>query len=76
MESVGSFPIVVSLEQAPPHCTGILEQIMEWPGGREFEALPEEADCAQEALPCNELSEDGKCDALFTDGTCHVVGNL
>lgn len=49
---------------------------MDWPEGREFKALPEEAACAQQAPPRNKLSEDGRRYALFTDGTCHVVGNL
>lgn len=49
--------------------------IMDWPDGRGFGALPEEVACAQEALSYNELSEDERHCALFTDGSCHVVGN-
>ena len=54
---------------------GILEEIMEWPEGRDFGASPEEVTRAQEAPPYNELSEDERCYALFTDGSCRVVGN-
>ncbi|KAM9240262.1 ribonuclease H-like [Leptosomus discolor] len=48
---------------------------MDWPEGRDFGALPEETARAQEAPPYNELSEDERHYALFTDGSCHVVGN-
>ncbi|XP_010568992.1 PREDICTED: uncharacterized protein LOC104833793 [Haliaeetus leucocephalus] len=54
---------------------GILEEIMDWPEGRDFGASPEEVARAQEAPPYNELSEDKRCYALFTDGSCRVVGN-
>ena len=59
-------------ETQPP---GILEEIMDWPEGRDFGALPEKVAHAQEAQPYNELSEDERCYALFTDGSCCVVGN-
>ncbi|XP_054675222.1 ribonuclease H-like [Grus americana] len=48
---------------------------MDWPEGRDFGALPEEVACAQEAPPYNELPEDERRYALFTDGSCRVVGN-
>ena len=48
---------------------------MDWPEGRDFRALPEEVACAQEAPPYNELSEDERHYALFTDGSCNVVGS-
>ncbi|KAM9600007.1 ribonuclease H-like [Morphnus guianensis] len=48
---------------------------MDWPEGRDFGASPEEVARAQEAPPYNELSEDERHYALFTDGSCHVVGN-
>ena len=48
---------------------------MDWPEGRDFGALPEEVACAQEAPLYNELSENERCYALFTDGSCRVVGN-
>ncbi|KAM9591204.1 ribonuclease H-like isoform 1-T3 [Morphnus guianensis] len=47
----------------------------DWPEGSDFGALPEEVARAQEAPPYNELSEDKRRYALFTDGSCHVVGN-
>ena len=52
-----------------------LEQIMDWPECRDFGALPEKVSRAQEAQPCNELSEDGRHYGLFTDGCCCAVGN-
>ncbi|KAK4810718.1 LOW QUALITY PROTEIN: hypothetical protein QYF61_007692 [Mycteria americana] len=55
-----------------PKRPGILEEIMEWPEGRDFGALPEEVARAQEAPPYNELSEDERRYALFTDGSCCV----
>ncbi|GAB0203312.1 hypothetical protein GRJ2_002796800 [Grus japonensis] len=58
-----------------PNLPGILEEIMDWPGGRDFGALPEEVAHAQEAPPYNELPEDERPYALFTDGSCCVVGN-
>ncbi|GAB0210089.1 hypothetical protein GRJ2_003474700 [Grus japonensis] len=58
-----------------PNHPGILEEVMDWPEGRDFGALPEEVARAQEAPPYNELPEDERHYALFTDGSCHVVGN-
>uniref|UniRef100_A0A8D0EPB9 RNase H type-1 domain-containing protein n=1 Tax=Strix occidentalis caurina TaxID=311401 RepID=A0A8D0EPB9_STROC len=58
-----------------PNRPGILEEIMDWPEGRDFGALPEEVARAQEAPPYNELPEDERRYALFTDGSCRVVGN-
>ena len=46
-----------------------------WPEGRDFGASPEEVAHAQVAPPYNELSEDERHYALFTDGSCCVVGN-
>lgn len=37
--------------------------------------LPETVVHAQEASPYDELPEDERCYALFTDGSCCVVGN-
>ncbi|GAB0201689.1 hypothetical protein GRJ2_002634500 [Grus japonensis] len=51
-----------------PNHPGILEEIMDWPEGRDFGALPEEVAHAQEAPPYNELPEDERRYALFTDG--------
>jgi len=55
---------------------GILEVIMDWPEGEDFTVLPEEEEvtCAEEASPYNELPENEKQYALFTDGSCHLVG--
>ena len=48
---------------------------MDWPEGRDFGASPEAVARAQEAPPYNELLEDERCYALFTDGSYRVVGN-
>ncbi|PKU30005.1 hypothetical protein llap_19691 [Limosa lapponica baueri] len=58
-----------------PDNPGILEEIMDWTEGRDFGALPEEMSCAQEAPPYKELPEDERQYALFTDGSCRVVGS-
>ncbi|KAK4826744.1 hypothetical protein QYF61_010997 [Mycteria americana] len=58
-----------------PNHPGILEEIMERAEGRDFGALPEEVARAQRHHHYNELSEDKMCYALFTEGSCHVVGN-
>ncbi|KAK4807063.1 hypothetical protein QYF61_018404 [Mycteria americana] len=58
-----------------PNCPGILEEIMDWPEGRDFGALPEEVAHDREAPPYNELSEDERHYAVFTDRSCRVVGN-
>lgn len=54
---------------------GILEKIMDWPEGKDFRALPEKETCAQEAPPHNELPEDERGYALFSDASCCVAGN-
>jgi len=55
---------------------GILEGIMDWPEGKGFRVSPEEEEMAhaEEAPPYNELPENEKQYALFTDGSCHLVG--
>ncbi|KAK4828524.1 hypothetical protein QYF61_026946 [Mycteria americana] len=57
------------------NCPGILEEIIDWPEGRDIGPLPEEVARAQKAPPYNELSEDERRYALSTDGSCCVVGN-
>uniref|UniRef100_A0A8B9G813 RNase H type-1 domain-containing protein n=1 Tax=Amazona collaria TaxID=241587 RepID=A0A8B9G813_9PSIT len=55
--------------------SGILEVIMDWPEGKDFGMPPEEEVMhAEEAPPYNELSESEKQYALFTDGSCRIVG--
>lgn len=54
---------------------GILEEIMDWLEGRDFGVSSEEVARAHEAPPYNELSEDEKHYILFTDESCHTVGN-
>uniref|UniRef100_A0A8B9VM15 ribonuclease H n=1 Tax=Anas zonorhyncha TaxID=75864 RepID=A0A8B9VM15_9AVES len=58
-----------------PNRPGILEEIMDWPEGRDFGAPTEEVTRPEEAPPYNELPEDRKQYALFTDGSCRVVGS-
>ena len=54
---------------------GILEVIMDWPEGKKFGTPPaEEISRAKEAPPYNELPENEKTYALFTDGSCCIVG--
>jgi len=54
---------------------GILEVIMDWPEGKDFGASPEEeVTRAEEAPLYNKLPENGKQYALFTDGSCHIMG--
>jgi len=58
-----------------PSHPGILEVIMDWPEGKDFEASPEEeVTCAEEAPLYNQLLEDEKQYTLFTDGSCRIVG--
>ncbi|GAB0206876.1 hypothetical protein GRJ2_003153200 [Grus japonensis] len=58
-----------------PNRPGILEVITDWPEGKDFGILPEEeVTHAEEAPPYNKLPEDEKPCALFTDGSCHIVG--
>ncbi|GAB0210238.1 hypothetical protein GRJ2_003489600 [Grus japonensis] len=48
---------------------------MDWPEGKDFRISPEEeVTHAEEAPPYNKLPEDEKQYALFTDGSCHIVG--
>ncbi|PKU30393.1 endogenous retrovirus group k member 19 pol [Limosa lapponica baueri] len=55
---------------------GILEMIMDWPRGTDFGGSPEERVVrAEEAPPYNKLSENERQYALFTDGSCRIVGN-
>ena len=58
-----------------PSHPGILEVIMDWPEVKDFGALPEEeVTRAEQAPPYNQLPEDEKQYALFTDGSCRIVG--
>ncbi|GAB0202684.1 hypothetical protein GRJ2_002734000 [Grus japonensis] len=58
-----------------PSRPGILEVITDWPEGKDFGKSPEEeVTHAEEAPPYNKLPEDEKPYALFTDGSCHIVG--
>ncbi|GAB0176012.1 hypothetical protein GRJ2_000066400 [Grus japonensis] len=58
-----------------PSRPGILEVITDWPEGKDFGMLPEEeVTRAEEAPPYNKLTEDEKPHALFTDGSCGIVG--
>ncbi|XP_074424449.1 ribonuclease H-like [Larus michahellis] len=48
---------------------------MDWPEGKDFGMSPEEeVTRAEEAPPYNKLPENGKKYALFTDGSCQIVG--
>ncbi|GAB0195094.1 hypothetical protein GRJ2_001974700 [Grus japonensis] len=59
---------------SPSH-PGILEVITDWPEGKDFGMLPEEeVTRAEEAPLYNKLTEDEKPYALFTDGSCRIVG--
>ncbi|KAK4826081.1 hypothetical protein QYF61_005040 [Mycteria americana] len=54
---------------------GILEVIMDWPEGKDFGILPEEEVMhAEEGPQYNKLPENEKQYALFTDGSCCIVG--
>ncbi|GAB0204742.1 hypothetical protein GRJ2_002939800 [Grus japonensis] len=49
--------------------------IMDWPEGKDFGILPEEEVMPdEEASPYNKLPENEKQYALFTDGSCRIVG--
>ena len=49
--------------------------ITDWPEGKKFGTSPgEEVSRATEAPPYNELPENEKKYALFTDGSCRIVG--
>jgi len=48
---------------------------MDWPEGKDFGASPEEkVTHAEEAPLYNKLPEEKKEYALFTDGSCRIVG--
>ena len=56
-------------------CPGILEVIMDWPEGKNFGMTPaEDVSRAKEAPAYSELPENEKKYALFTDGSCCIVG--
>ncbi|GAB0204243.1 receptor-type tyrosine-protein phosphatase delta [Grus japonensis] len=57
-----------------PNHPGILEVITDWPEDKDFGMSPEEVTRAEEAPPYNKLTEDEKPYALFTDGSCHIMG--
>lgn len=48
---------------------------MGWPEGRDFGVSSVEVTHTKEAPPYNELSEDEKHYILFTNESCHTVGN-
>jgi len=48
---------------------------MDWPEGKDFGVSPEEeVTRAEEAPLYNQLPEDKKQYALFTDGSCRILG--
>ncbi|GAB0207226.1 interleukin-6 receptor subunit beta [Grus japonensis] len=57
-----------------PQLPGNPEAIMDWPEGKDFRILPEEVTRAEEAPLYNILPENEKLYALFTDGSCRIVG--
>ncbi|TRZ07686.1 hypothetical protein HGM15179_019418 [Zosterops borbonicus] len=61
-----------------PNRPGFLEVITNWPEGVTFGLLSEEEEKqvtrAKEAPPYNELPETERRYALFTDGSCRIVG--
>ncbi|RMC19152.1 hypothetical protein DUI87_03756 [Hirundo rustica rustica] len=61
-----------------PNHPGILEIITHWPEGETFglssEEEEEQVTRAEEAPPYNELPETERQHALFTDGSCRIVG--
>ncbi|XP_071661606.1 uncharacterized protein [Patagioenas fasciata] len=59
-----------------PNRPGILEVITDWPESKDFGMSPDEEEVkrAEEAPPYNTLSETDKQYALFTDGSCRLVG--
>ncbi|GAB0207770.1 mitochondrial enolase superfamily member 1 [Grus japonensis] len=66
-------PWQISENSRNPNRPGILEVITDWP--EDFGILPkEEVTCAEEAPPYNKLPENEKPYALFTDGSCRIVG--
>ncbi|GAB0185445.1 macrophage immunometabolism regulator [Grus japonensis] len=64
-----------AIKQRNSSCPGILEVIVDWPEDKDFGMTPEEeATCTEEAPSYNELRENEKQYALFTDGSCRIVG--
>ncbi|RMC00756.1 hypothetical protein DUI87_22439 [Hirundo rustica rustica] len=61
-----------------PNHPGILEMITNWPKGETFGLSSEEEEeqviCLEEAPPYNELLDTERQYALFTDGSCRIVG--
>ncbi|GAB0207212.1 hypothetical protein GRJ2_003186800 [Grus japonensis] len=58
-----------------PSRPGILEVITDWPEGKDFGMSPEEEVTRAEEVPLyNKLTEDEKPYALFTDGSCCIMG--
>ncbi|KAJ7424305.1 hypothetical protein BTVI_07042 [Pitangus sulphuratus] len=61
-----------------PNCPGILEIIINWPEGANFGPADEEEGeqvvRAEEAPAYNHLPEEETHYALFTDGSCRIVG--
>ncbi|KAM9590498.1 uncharacterized protein ACIBXB_005758 [Morphnus guianensis] len=58
-----------------PSRPGIVEVITDWPEGKDFGMSPEEeVTRAEEAPLYNKLPENERQYALFTDGSCRIVG--
>ncbi|RMC01108.1 hypothetical protein DUI87_22374 [Hirundo rustica rustica] len=61
-----------------PNCPGILEIITNWPEGENFgltdEEEQEQVTHAEEPPPYNQLPAEETRYALFTDGSCRIVG--
>jgi len=58
-----------------PSRPGILEVITDWSEGTDFGMSPEEEVMhTEEVPPYNKLPANEKQYALFTDGSCHIVG--
>ncbi|KAM9591112.1 uncharacterized protein ACIBXB_006051 isoform 1-T2 [Morphnus guianensis] len=58
-----------------PSRPGIVEVITDWPEGKDFGMSPEEeVTHAEEAPLYNKLPENERQYALFTDGSCRIVG--
>ncbi|GAB0209469.1 hypothetical protein GRJ2_003412600 [Grus japonensis] len=71
--------VALITQRAPignPSCPGILEVITDWPEGKDFGISSEEDKVthAEEAPPYNKLPENEKPYALFTDGSCRILG--
>ncbi|KAF4795795.1 hypothetical protein TURU_090069 [Turdus rufiventris] len=61
-----------------PHRPGIFEIIMNWPEGENFglteEEEQEQVSRAEEAPPYNQVQADETLYALFTNGSCRIMG--